>query len=115
MGSLRNWTALMADSSRLRKLPMGQGRPTRWGLNHGPVARHAHISCSPLLSDVQNSPNRSTYCPQRFVVEFTYSPALLTALLTKRLCKPRKGSQTAREARLVGVPLASTQTSSDAV
>jgi hypothetical protein len=30
----------MADSSQLRKLPMEQGRPTRWGLNHGPVARH---------------------------------------------------------------------------
>ena len=55
-------------------------------LNLGPLACHAHISCSPPLSDVQISPHRSTFCPLRFVIEFTYSPALLTALLTKCLC-----------------------------
>jgi hypothetical protein len=60
-------------------------------LNLRPLARHAHISYSPALSDVQISPNRSTLCPLIFAAEFTKFLALLTTLLTKCPCRLRKG------------------------
>jgi hypothetical protein len=59
-------------------------------LNLRPLARHAHIPCSPPLSDVQISPNRSTFCPLKFVADRLNFFALLTALLTeclRTLCK----------------------------
>ena len=58
-------------------------------LNIRPLASHAHISYSPVLSDVTICPNGSTFCPLRFAVERTSFLTLLTALLTKCLCKLR--------------------------
>ena len=55
---------------------------------------HAHISCSPVLSDVQISPNRSTFCRLRFAGVYQDFPALLTALLTECPCNLRKMSST---------------------
>ena len=61
-------------------------------LNLWPLVCHAHISCSPPLSDVQISSNRSTFCPLIFAAECTNLLALLTALLTKCPCRVCKGS-----------------------
>ena len=63
-------------------------------LNLRPLACHAHISCSPVLSDVQISANRSTFCPLRFAGARSNFLALLTALLTENLCILRNGSST---------------------
>ena len=57
-----------------------------------PLAGHAHISCSPVLSDVQISPKGSTFCPLRFAGVCSNFLALLTALLTECLCNLCKGS-----------------------
>ena len=70
-------------------------------LNLRPLACHAHISCSPALSDVQISPNGSTFCPPKFCGVCSYFLALLTALLTKCFSDLRRKSSTSlRESRL---------------
>ena len=61
-------------------------------LNLRPLACHAHISCSPPLSDVQISRNRSTFCPLSFADVRSNFLGLLTNLLTECLCNLRKGS-----------------------
>ena len=60
-------------------------------LNLRPLACHAHISCSPTLSDVQISANRSTFCPLRFAGARSNFLALLTALLTECLLQLTQG------------------------
>ena len=72
--------------------------PVQWAvqwavqdLNLRPLACHAHISCSPVLSDVQISPNRNTLCPPRFARVCPNFSALLTALLTKCLLQFTQG------------------------
>jgi len=70
-------------------------------LNLRPLACHAHISCSPVLSDIQISPNRSTFCPLRSADVCSGFLALLTALLTEYPCNLRKGSpNSVRESHL---------------
>jgi len=61
-------------------------------LNLRPLACHAHISCSPALSDVQISSHRSTFGPLRFANVGSDLLALLTALLTEYLCRTCQGS-----------------------
>lgn len=49
--------------------------------------RHVHIPYSPTFSDIQNSPIRYTISPPRFTTESESFLTLLTALLTKCLCR----------------------------
>ena len=49
-------------------------------------ACHAHISCSPRLSELRISPNCSTNCPPTFACVCSNLLALLTPLLTECPC-----------------------------
>ena len=55
-------------------------------LNLRPLACHAHISCSPRLSELRISPNSSTNCPPTFACVCSNLLALLTPLLTECPC-----------------------------